>query len=76
VIFLIKTWGIPFNRAVEKPFSIPFPSFPPPIRSRAGCGGNPGFSRCYWIPVFTGMTNYASRDDFFNKLARSDPRMF
>jgi hypothetical protein len=36
--------------------------------SRAG--GNPGFSGCYWIPVFTGMTNQAASEAFFNKLLK------
>jgi hypothetical protein len=37
-----------------------------------GLEGTAG-SRCYWITDFTGITNYAPRDDFFNKLLENYP---
>jgi hypothetical protein len=64
------------QQAVEKLFSTAFPSSRPCFnRAGAGSNGNPGFSGLL-DPRFHGMTNYASRDDFFNSLTRPDPMMF
>jgi hypothetical protein len=51
-------------QAVEKLFS----AFP---RHSRACG-NPGGSRCYWIPVFTGMTNYKAKEAFSNNPSSND----
>ena len=59
IFFMNKAALLFVEQAVEKRFLFLF------RRSRAG--GNPDFSGCCWIPVFTGMTNEAAREALFNK---------
>jgi hypothetical protein len=62
--------GMPIlYQAVEKRAPYPYPLFPPLLQPYwASAGGNPVFSKRFWIPVCTKMTNLPKAADFLNGL--------